>query len=157
MRRSDREIVDRAAMREVLTNCEVLSLALMDGAYPYVIQLNFGWEECGEQLCLYFHGAKAGKKLDLIRENDHAAFAMSCTHAYVPGANDCSATFRYQSVCGRGRIEILEGAREKAHALARIMAQYAPERAHAFTDAQVHNIAILRLTVESITGKQNIK
>ena len=69
MRRSNREITDRNEILQVMERCDVCRLALNDGEYPYILPLNFGMEQAGEQIILYFHGATEGKKLDLIAKD----------------------------------------------------------------------------------------
>ena len=73
MRRSDREITDRNEILQVMERCDVCRLALNDGEYPYILPLNFGMEQAGEQIILYFHGATEGKKLNLIARDPRAS------------------------------------------------------------------------------------
>ena len=114
--------------------------------------MNFGYVDDGEKLVIYFHGAPEGKKLDLIAKDPHAAFSMSCAHDLVPGKFPCATTFKYESVCGRGIIHMVEG-EEKMQALSIIMAQYDKEKTHTFQEKHAHAVAIFRMDVESFTGK----
>lgn len=155
MRRTDREITDQAEILKIVDACDVASLALNDGEFPYVVPLNFGWEERNGKVFLYFHGAKEGTKIDLIKRDDRCAFAMSCDHLYVPGPPACAATFRYSSVCGRGRIEIAEG-EERAHALNVIMKHYERESDYSFEEKHLNSVAILKLEVETLSGKRKV-
>lgn len=142
-----------AEIRAIIRACEVVSLALMDGEYPYVIQMNFGYAEKDGKLALYFHCAKEGKKLDLIRKNPSAAFAMSCDHLYVPGETGCAATYRFSSVCGRGKMAFVEGA-EKSAALTALLAQYEKDKVFTFSQEQAASVCVLRLDVEQFTAKR---
>lgn len=153
MRRKDREVTDRADILNIMDACAVASLALMDSDWPYVIHLNFGYVDENEKLSLYFHGAREGKKLELIQKNAHAAFSMSCDHLYVPGASACSATYRYASVCGRGKISVVDGP-EKSAGLAALMAHYEPGRVCTFEQKLLDAVCVLKLEVEVITGKR---
>ena len=152
MRRTDREVTDRSAILDIMDRCDCLHLALMDGAYPYVIPLNFGYEDDGERLVLYFHGAKDGHKLELIKNDGRAAFSMSCDHEMVPGKVACASTFKYKSVCGRGVVSMVEGD-ERMHALTVIMAHYDRENEHIFEQKHANSVSIFRMDVESFTGK----
>lgn len=76
MRRSDREITDYNEMLEVIRKCNVCRLVLNDGEYPYVVPLNFGMEIENNKLVFYFHGAREGKKYELMRKNNKASFEM---------------------------------------------------------------------------------
>ena len=155
MRRTDREVTNRAEILEIMDGCEVVSLALLDGDWPYVVELNFGYAERDGAIALYFHGAGEGKKHDLLRANPNAAFAMSCDHLYVPGSTGCSASYRFSSVCGRGKLSVVEGA-EKLTALTALMAHYERDKTYAFTDREAGPTRVLRLDVESISGKRKI-
>jgi nitroimidazol reductase NimA-like FMN-containing flavoprotein (pyridoxamine 5'-phosphate oxidase superfamily) len=75
MRRNDRSITGRADLLSVLDSCTVMHLGLCREGEPYVVPLNFGWEEINGQLFIYFHGAGAGKKQDWI------AGGANCTGA----------------------------------------------------------------------------
>ena len=111
MRRTDREVKDKNEIVAIIDKCDSLSLSLMDGEYPYVIPMNFGYTYENDHLTLYFHGAKEGKKLSLIEKNPNAAFTMSCNHELIMGKVPCATTFKYESVCGtpRTRPFILTG------------------------------------------------
>lgn len=47
MRRKDREVTELEAVMEIIRQCDVLRLGLADGDYPYIVPMNFGWEEKG--------------------------------------------------------------------------------------------------------------
>ena len=55
MRRTDREITDFHEMMEILKSCDCCRIGLLDGQEAYIVPMNFGYEECGEHLTLYFH------------------------------------------------------------------------------------------------------
>lgn len=155
MRRADREVADRGEILAIMNRCDALSLALIDGDYPYVISLNFGFEDTPDGLVIYFHGANSGKKLELIAQNPHAAFTMSCDHAFVPGKVDCAGTFKYESVCGRGLVSMVEGP-EKQHALTVITTHYDPGKEHPFEEKHARAVSVFKLSVEALTGKRRL-
>jgi nitroimidazol reductase NimA-like FMN-containing flavoprotein (pyridoxamine 5'-phosphate oxidase superfamily) len=66
MRRKDREVTDMNEIIEIIKKCDVCRLAFFDKEYPYIVPLNFGYSYDGAKLELYFHGANAGKKLELL-------------------------------------------------------------------------------------------
>ncbi|NLA85824.1 MAG: pyridoxamine 5'-phosphate oxidase family protein, partial [Clostridiales bacterium] len=111
MRRKDREITDIAQIVELMRRCRICNLALEDEDYPYVVPLNFGISVSGDSITIYFHGAKQGKKLDLIRKNNHVAFAMYNAFDISLGSAQCAckSSIEYESVMGTGIIESVEG------------------------------------------------
>ena len=152
MRRSDREITDRKEIIEIINRCDVCRLALNDEDYPYIIPLNFGMDIEGEQIIFYFHGADEGKKYDLIRKDNRATFEMDCSHQLFMNDEKMSCTMKYESVIGRGRVEIVPE-EEKMKGLEILMKQYHQED-FKFGTAIVPKTNVFRLIVEEMTGKR---
>ena len=76
MRRADREIGDVAQKMEVLRRCKVVHLAMVDGQGLYSLPLSFGCQVEGEELTLYLHSAKEGRKVDILRAGCQVGFSM---------------------------------------------------------------------------------
>ena len=152
MRRKDREITDMKEILKIIGKCEVCRLALFDEEHPYIIPLNFGFSYEDERLKLYFHGAKEGKKLDLIKRNPKAAFEMDCSHELVTGPEACDYSMNYESVCGNGTITLLDQSNTE-FALRRLMKQYTDDADLKFNEAHLNAVAVFELSVENITGK----
>lgn len=150
MRRSDREITDFTEIIRVMEQCDVCRLALHD-EYPYILPLNFGMEVEGTQITLYFHSAKVGKKLELLARDDRVGFEMDRGHKLTLDDSDGNCTMGYECVMGRGRLEVVEG-EEKLKGLGLLMAHYR-QADFPYNKAVVPQTAVLRLTVEEITGK----
>ena len=66
MRRKDREVTELETVKEIIRQCDVLRLGLADGDYPYIVPMNFGWEEKEGRLYFYLHGAAEGRKAELL-------------------------------------------------------------------------------------------
>jgi Predicted flavin-nucleotide-binding protein len=73
-----------------------------------------------------FHGAKEGTKYDLIAKDNRASFEMDCSRKLVTDISKGSCTMEYESVIGRGLIEIVSD-EEKKEALYILMKQYHQE------------------------------
>lgn len=153
MRRKDREITDFNEIVNVIKKCDVCRIALNDDGYPYILPLNFGMEAEGERLTLYFHGANEGKKYELIKQDNRASFEMDCSHRLVTDRDACKCTMKYESVIGRGRMEIVPE-EEKEKALHILMKQY-HEEGFSFSQEVVERTTLMRLTVEQMSGKRN--
>ena len=152
MRRNDREITGFEEILAVMQRCDVCRLALHDEPYPYILPLNFGMEVEGRQIALYFHGANAGKKYELIARDPHVSFEMDCGHQLVLDEETGNCTMAYESVMGTGIIEILPDA-EKPAALRALMAHY---RAADFpyNPTVIPATTLMKLTVHSVTAKR---
>ncbi len=142
-------------MLAVVDACDCCRLGLVDGDGAYIVPMNFGWEQRGGALTLYFHCAPEGKKLRLLRTQTRAAFEMDTAHAFVRREDACGCTMRYQSVMGRGDICTVEQPAERAHAMARIVAHYAPERSDAVRADALEATVLLRLDVDDWSCKEN--
>lgn len=69
MRRKDREITDICAILDLVSECKVCRLAMTDGGVPYIVPLNYGYEYADGALTFYFHSAKEGRKLEILKKN----------------------------------------------------------------------------------------
>lgn len=153
MRRKDRQITEFAEIVEVIKRCDVCRIALNDDGYPYMIPLNFGMKTEGERLTLYFHGAGEGKKYELIKRDNRASFEMDCSHELIVDQEGCRCTMGYESVVGRGKMELVEG-EEKKEALRALMGQY-HEGEFPFRQDVAERTTVMKLTVEEVCGKRN--
>jgi nitroimidazol reductase NimA-like FMN-containing flavoprotein (pyridoxamine 5'-phosphate oxidase superfamily) len=61
---------------------------------------------------------------------------------------------QYQSVIGFGKAVLLENVNEKRKALNIIMRQYS-DRTFRFDDAALKKAAVIKVEIESMTGKQS--
>ena len=150
MRRKEKEIIDKKSIEDVIRSCLVCRLALIDGDYPYVVPVNFGYNED----VLYFHGAMSGKKLRLLQENDHAAFEFDTRLEIIKAEEACDWSIKFQSVMGFGKISMIESPREKKEALTFIMAQYS-DRTFDLPEKSMKGTAVYKLDIEQMTGKQS--
>ncbi|MBU9726907.1 pyridoxamine 5'-phosphate oxidase family protein [Diplocloster modestus] len=152
MRRKDREIKDFNEIIEIIKKCDVCRIVLNDKDFPYIVPLNFGLEVQGEQVFLYFHAAKEGKKLDLIAKDNRATFEMDCDHQFILYKEKMSCTMGYASVIGHGNIEIVPE-EEKYESLKILMRQYHAEEFKFNTD-MMKITTVLKMTVTDMVGKR---
>lgn len=150
MRRKEKEITDRNAIEEVIKTCLVCRLAFNDDDHPYIVPLNFGYEKG----VLYFHGAMKGKKLSLLQKNNRAAFEFDTRLEIIEAEEACDWSMKFQSVIGFGTVSMIETLPEKKKALGIIMAQYS-EQPFEIPDKSIGGVAVYRLEIEQMTGKQS--
>lgn len=150
MRKKEREIQDRRAMDSIIERAEVCRMALADGDQPYMVTLNFGYENDA----LYFHCALEGRKIDIIRRNSKACVSFDADTEMVTKEKACGWTMRYKSVVGFGRASLIEGHEAKKEALAVIMRHYS-DRAFTFEDATVRKTMVIKVELEHLTGKES--
>jgi len=159
MRRNDREITDKTEIIKIIEKCDVCRIALSQNNIPYIIPLNFGYEYINDKLILYFHCAKEGKKLDIIKSNPIACFEFDCLLNVIPGEKACNYSLNFESVIGMGNIIIVGDGEteEKRKALSLIMQKYAPEKTFDFSESDIASVTILKLIVDEFTGKRRVK
>ena len=92
MRRKDREITDFSKIIDIMKSCDCCRLGFVDNNEAYIVPMNFGYDIAGEQIVLYFHCAKEGRKIDLIPIQSVVTFEMDTKHKLVEGKLACEMT-----------------------------------------------------------------
>ena len=153
MRRKDREITDETAIRAILDKAQVLHLAMIDWARPYVVPMNYGYALAAGRLTLYLHGAKEGRKLDILQQNDRVAFVLETDVSPVSGGDiPCKYGEAYASVMGEGTAVLLDDPVQKIEAL-QILMKTQTGRDFDVTPDMADAVAVLRIDVDSFTAK----
>ncbi len=155
MRRKDKQITDPKQMEAILQSVQCLRLGLVDNGLAYIVPMSFGLAHENGSLCLYFHSAPEGKKIDLIRQSSVISFEADADIALIEAETAAEFSSSYQCVMGQGRIEILEEEDAKRHALQVIMAHYTGKEDWTLESATMKRLVCLRLTVDAMTGKAN--
>lgn len=155
MRRSEREVKDHERLLGILEACDCLRLAIADEEAPYIVPVNFGWEEQKGRLRLFFHCAPEGRKIELLHRNPRVGFEADCRHELAVGETACRYSYLYASVIGVGTVQFAATDAEKLYGLRLLMAHYAPGRAFDFPQASLARICVGCLNVEKISGKEH--
>ena len=153
MRRKDREVTDREAIRAILDKAKVLHLAMIDNGRPYEVPLHYGYTLDDDRLTLYLHSAKEGRKLDVLRKNDRVAFVLETDVSLISGGElACKYGSAYASVMGEGKAVFLTDPAEKAAGL-RILMCAQTGRDFIITEVMTESVTVLRVDVETYTAK----
>ena len=155
MRRKDREVKDSAKIDEIISSCDVCRLGFNDNGRVYIVPLSFGFENDGGRRIFYFHSAREGRKIDLIRGTHYAGFEMDTGYKLNEGETACDYSARFQSVIGGGRVDFIEDAEEKRRALDMIMLKNTGRGGWEFDEKMVSATAVFRLEVEEISCKEH--
>ncbi len=149
MRRKDREITDKAVIEDIIRRSITCRLAMCLDDMPYVVPLSFGYENN----TLYFHCAREGRKLDILRENSNVCFEFDIDQEIILAEGACRGSVKYKSVVGHGKATIIDNDESKRHGLNIIMRQYANQESFQFDDKSVADCLVIKVNIESITGK----
>ena len=153
MRRQDRKVTDIEEIKSILNSTRIIHLGMMDGDYPYVVPLHFGFEFIDN--VLYVHGHHEGKKFDLIKANPHVFIEIDGSDEALVSGGDipCAYSSVYSSVMGRGVATYLESIDEKAHGL-QVLMNHQTGREFTFSEAMVNSVGVVRIKVINYTAKR---
>jgi len=150
MRRKDKEISDVSEIEAIISQTNVCRLSMVDGNKPYTVPLCFGYQDN----TLYFHGFLKGRKIDILQENPNVCFEFDIVIESIQSENACDWSMKYKSVVGFGKAVILENTDEKHKALGVITTQYSGKQLE-FPEKRLNAMAIIKVEIESMTGKQS--
>lgn len=150
----EREITDINEIEDVLRSARVCRIALIDGAYPYIVPMCFGYNITGGNLELYFRCEEKGKKLDLIKENGRAAFEIDRLHEIVASDDACGFAAHYHSITGVGTVEVVTGV-DKITGLNLIMKKYISTPPEKLSEHALNSVAVLKLTASEFCCKEH--
>ena len=156
MRRKDREITNQAEIISIIDKCQVCRLGLSDDNTPYVVPMNYGYKYQDGKLTLYFHGAKVGKKLEIIAKNPKACFEVDCSHELMVGEEAWNCTMKYESVIGHGEISFCIDKSEIAEGLQILMRRVVKDKEFTFSEHVIDSVTVFKLEVSEFTGKRNL-
>ena len=144
--------IDRNATEDLLQSNRRGILAMNgDNGYPYAIPINYFYDN--ETQKIYFHGAKAGHKVDALKASDKVCFTV-----YGDEHIDESEPWApyVQSAVVFGRCRLLEAGPESIALLKEFAMKYYSDEALA--DEQIARngraAQMFEITIERMSGKQ---
>jgi len=149
MRRKEREITDRAEIDAVIRSAKVMHLALADNNIPFLVPVFYAYDA----LALYFHSARAGTKIEIMKRNNNVCFEISVDHGVIESDAACSFEAKHRTVVGFGKATFIEDEAEKIKVLDMIVAQFSNKKFE-YPKTNLNRAAVIRIDVESIKGKK---
>ena len=158
MRRKDREVLDEVKIDKFIRNCDCCRIGFYDkeNNEVYIVPLNFGYSNVDNKKVFYFHGAKEGRKIELISKTKKVSFEMDSNHELIIGKMACNYSERYQSVMGTGLISFVEDKDEKIAALNEIMFQSTGKKDWDFPEPMFNGVAVFMIEVISLSCKEHL-
>jgi len=155
IRRKDKAVTDIREMREILRTAQYVTLAMCLNDEPYLVSLSHGYDE--ERNCIYFHCAKEGKKIDILKANNLVWGQALVDHGYVQGACD----HLYATTQFRGRVTFVRDIEEKEHAL-RVMIESLDDNPEEIIEKQltpesIQRVTVGRIDIDYLSGKKASK
>lgn len=150
--RRERQVTDINEIIKILDKSKVLHLGLVDGDEPYVVPMNYGYTYEDGKLTLWLHGARQGRKMDVMRKNPKVFFEMECGLQPFEGEVACKYGLAYSSLMGRGIAEIIEDVETKKNALSVLM-KTQTGKDFGFEDKMASVVGVIKIDVLDFTAK----
>lgn len=152
MRRKDREVTDIKELMEIIDQCKVCRIAMKDDAGLYIVPLNFGYNYTNNQLTLFFHSAKEGRKIAALKENKDICFEMDCEHKLIVADEACEYSYSFKSIIGNGEAVFIDDIEEKKTALSTLM-KHQTGKDFLFDGKMASTVSVFKVIVHEFTGK----
>lgn len=104
----------------------------------------------------YFHSAKDGRKIDLVKEGYEVGFEMDCGYELHPGESPCDCYAEFSSIIGNGNVSIVADPDEKILGLQSLMKHTAGKENCEFRPEMLDAVCVFRLDVDRLTCKVHL-
>ena len=156
LRRTDKELKNQEEIEEVLSSVRIMTVACCHENEPYLFTVNFAWESKARNL--WFHCATEGRKIRILQANPRVCVTVVEDRGYIHGECDHA----YRSLIIQGSAHVVTDLAEKRRALELLTRKHErdPEAVlarFAGNDEAIRNVGIMRISVDSISGKQGPK
>ena len=155
MRRKDREVTDSMRIEDIIRRCTCCRIGFHDDGEVYIVPLSFGYEARDNTYVFYFHGAKEGRKIDLIQKNPHVGFEMDTNYALNEADMACGYSARFQSIVGNGTVRMISELEEKKLGLSLLMEHNTGKREWDFDEKMLNAVAVFKLVVTKMSCKEH--
>ena len=158
MRKKDREVIDENKIDEIIRMADCCRIGFYDKEEDevYIVPLNFGYSNTKLKKVFYFHGAKEGRKIDLIKKINKVSFEIDTNHKLIESDIACKFSERFSSVMGTGQISFINDNSEKIIALKEIMFQNTGKRDWEFKENMLESVAVFKIEVSTISCKVHL-
>ncbi len=151
MRKAEREIRDFEEIAKLVGRCDTIRLGLLDEGAPYIVPLSFGYVAQDGRVALYFHGAKEGRKHELIEKSARVCVEGDLCHGFVPNGRG-GITCDFESFIGYGDCKLVSG-EEAEKGIALLMTHCGfPE--YSCPPEVMAVTAVYKITLDEIAGKR---
>ena len=151
--RREREVTDKEEILGILDRAKIVHVGMIDKGRPYIVPMNYGYRMENGVLTLYLHGAKSGRKLDILRVNPNVFVEIDTDVVPFEGITACHYGIGYASIMGEGVAELVEDAEGKKEALS-ILMKTQTGKDFTFTDRMVSVVTVIKIRVADYTAKK---
>ncbi|WP_028983927.1 pyridoxamine 5'-phosphate oxidase family protein [Sporolactobacillus terrae] len=122
LRKKALECKDTDKINQFLINSEIGFLGVADEEYPYVVPLNYIWHKDS----IYFHGANAGKKAELMQANPKVSFTVCEELGIMTSPVPAHTSTAYMSVMIFGQVKQIADWDEATEVMQKLLDKYVP-------------------------------
>ncbi|MDR3261187.1 MAG: pyridoxamine 5'-phosphate oxidase family protein [Tannerella sp.] len=150
MRRKEREITDRTEIDAIVYSEKVMHLALSDNNTPFLVPLFYAYDG----VSLYFHSAKAGTKIEILKRNNLVCFEINTGYDIIEDRQACDFEAKHQTVIGFGKAFFVKNEEDKITALDKIVGRFTDKKFD-YPHANLNATNVIRIDIELIKGKKH--
>ena len=151
MRRTDKEITDRKIIQDIVEKSAICRLGLVQNGEAYIVPVNYAYQNGS----ILIHSASEGRKIDIIKQNPRVSFEIEYFSETMKNEIACKWGTKYRCVMGTGRVTIVTNSDVKKDGLDLLMKKYGEEGKPEYDPTALDKVVLLRLEIESMTGKQS--
>lgn len=161
MRMFNRICEDQQKIHTLLSEMQTGYLGLSSGDMPYIVPLNYVWQDGN----IYFHGANEGRKVDIIQKNANATFVVCDSYGTMVNPVPAETDTAYLSVMLFGKIEMVTNLSEATSIMQQLLDKYVPgyyektlskQHVEKYRSSLGGKTEIFKLVPSNITAKENI-
>jgi uncharacterized protein len=138
-------------IEEIIKKCHVCHVAMVDlDGKPYVVPMNFGFEEG----IIYLHSSRIGKKIEILKANPEVCVAFSTDYLlrYQNENVACSWSMKYRSVLAYGKVTFIEDDLQKVNHMNIIMKNYSPKE-FKYNPPSIREVCCWKVIVNKFEGR----
>jgi nitroimidazol reductase NimA-like FMN-containing flavoprotein (pyridoxamine 5'-phosphate oxidase superfamily) len=150
MRRKEREIKDLEEIQSIIRSAHLMHIALVDGDMPFLVPVFYGYDGTA----LYFHSAKTGSKMDILKRNNNVCFEISVDHGIIESDAACDFEAKHRTIIGVGKAVFVADEAEKIQALDLVVANFTDKK-FAYSAANLKRTTVIRIDIASMKGKKH--
>lgn len=151
--RRELEVTDMNEIKKILDTSKIVHVAMVDEGKPYMVTMNYGYVLEDGKLSLYLHGAKKGRKIDVMKANPNVFIEIECDIQPFSGDVACQYGMAYASIMGDGKATIVEDVEAKMEAMS-ILMKSQTGMDFTFNERLVSIVTVIRIDVEDFTAKK---
>jgi len=151
MRRATREITEFSELLALLDQCDTIRLGLVDEGEAYIVPVSFGYETLDGKIAVYFHGAVAGRKFELLKNCPRVCVEADVCNGFTDTGSG-GVTCDFESLIGWGNAELLGG--EEAEKGLRLLLEHCGMGGYVCGADAMPITAVFRIVLGTLTGKR---